>query len=68
MRNACERLADDAREKKRCVTFDVRDLRHTVGTLAVQIWRLTDVQGYMGPSNIQTMRYIHHKPEHDTGV
>jgi integrase len=42
------------------------DLRHTFGTLAVQVWPLVDVQSYMGHANIQTtMIYAHHVPKHD---
>jgi integrase len=41
------------------------DLRHSFGTLAVRVWDLRTVQGYMGHSNIQTtMRYVHHMPKH----
>jgi integrase len=42
------------------------DLRHSFGTLAVQVWPVTDVQAYMGHSRIETtMRYVHHVPKHD---
>jgi integrase len=42
------------------------DLRHTFGTLAVQVWPVTDVQAFMGHSDIKiTMRYVHHVPKHD---
>jgi integrase len=42
------------------------DLRHTFGTLAVQVWPVTDVQAYMGHSDIKTtMRYAHHVPKHN---
>lgn len=42
------------------------DLRHTFGTLAVQVWPVTDVQGYLGHARIETtMRYVHHVPKHD---
>jgi integrase len=41
------------------------DLRHTFGTLAVQVWPLVDVQSYMGHANISTtMIYAHHVPKH----
>jgi integrase len=44
------------------------DLRHTFGTLAVQVWPLVDVQVYMGHANITTtMIYAHHVPKHDAG-
>lgn len=42
------------------------DLRHTFGTLAVQVWPLVDVQAYMGHANIATtMIYAHHVPKRD---
>ncbi len=42
------------------------DLRHTFGTLAVQIFPLTDVKAFMGHADIQTtMIYAHHVPQHD---
>lgn len=44
--------------------FVFHDLRHTFGTLAVQVWPLSDVQAYMGHADIQTtMRYVHHIPK-----
>ena len=44
--------------------FVFQDLRHTFGTLAVQVWPLSDVQAYMGGADIQTtMRYVHHVPK-----
>jgi integrase len=45
------------------------DLRHTFGTLAVQVWPVTDVQAYMGHADIKsTMRYVHHVPKHDAAA
>ena len=42
------------------------DLRHTFGTIAVQVFPLSDVKAYMGHADIQTtMIYIHHVPQHD---
>jgi integrase len=36
-----------------------QDLRHTFGTLAVQVWPVTDLQAFMGHSRIETtMRYV----------
>ncbi len=41
----------------------VHDLRHAFGTLAVQAFPLSDVQGYLGHAHISTtMRYVHHTP------
>jgi integrase len=46
--------------------FTLHDLRHTFGTLAVQVFPLHDVQAYMGHADIQTtMRYAHHVPKVD---
>lgn len=43
--------------------FTFHDLRHSFGTLAVRMWPLSDVQGYMGHANIATtMIYVHHTP------
>jgi len=40
------------------------DLRHTFGTLAVEVWPLHDVQAYLGHANIQTtMIYVHFQPK-----
>lgn len=40
------------------------DLRHTFGTMAVKVWDLSKVQGYMGHADIgTTMLYIHHMPK-----
>ncbi len=42
------------------------DLRHSFGTLAVQVFPLSDVRGYMGHADIQTtMVYVHHVPADD---
>ena len=44
--------------------FTFHDLRHTFGSLAVQVWPLSDVRAYMGHADIQTtMRYAHHVPK-----
>jgi len=40
------------------------DLRHSFGTLAVQVFPLTDVKAYMGHADIATtMIYVHHVPQ-----
>ncbi len=50
------------RQGNKPMTF--RDLRHTFGTLAVKVWELPKVQGYMGHANIATtMIYVHHVPK-----
>jgi len=42
------------------------DLRHSFGTLAVQVFPLSDVKAYMGHARIETtMIYVHHVPRHD---
>jgi integrase len=42
------------------------DLRHTFGTLAVQVFPLSDVKAYMGHADIATtMIYVHHVPQVD---
>ena len=55
------------REQDEPITF--HDLRHTFGSLAVQVWPVTDVQAFMGHSDIKTtMRYVHHVPKHDAAA
>ena len=45
------------------------DLRHTFGTLAVQVFPLSDVAAYMGHADIQTtMIYVHHIPKADAAA
>jgi integrase len=49
--------------------FTFNDLRHSYGTLAVQIYPVTDVQIYMGHERIETtMRYVHHVPKTDAAA
>ena len=44
----------------------LHDLRHTFGTLAVQVFPLSDVKAYMGHADIATtMIYVHHVPQID---
>jgi integrase len=44
----------------------LHDLRHTFGTLAVQVFPLSDVQVFMGHADIATtMIYVHHVPQHN---
>jgi integrase len=52
------------REKDPPIVF--HDLRHTFGTLAVQVFPLSDVKAMMGHESIETtMIYVHHVPQHD---
>jgi integrase len=45
------------------------DLRHTVGTLAVQVFPLSDVKAMMGHADISTtMIYVHHLPQTDAAA
>jgi integrase len=49
--------------------FTFHDLRHTFGTMAVQVWPLHDVQAFMGHADIKTtMIYAHHLPKHDAAA
>jgi integrase len=42
------------------------DLRHTFGTLAVQVFPLSDVKAFMGHADIATtMIYVHYVPQYD---
>ena len=51
------------REQSEPITF--HDLRHSFGSLAVQVYPVTDVQAFMGHEKIETtMRYVHHVPVH----
>jgi integrase len=55
------------REREDPIVF--HDLRHTFGTLAVQMWPLSDVQAYMGHEDIKTtMIYVHHVPKTDAAA
>ncbi len=54
-----------AREHAGLKPLRFHDLRHTFGTLAVQVFPLTDVKAYMGHQHIETtMIYVHHVPQH----
>lgn len=45
------------------------DLRHSFGTLAVQVFPLSDVKASMGHADIATtMIYVHHVPQHDAAA
>ena len=49
--------------------FTFHDLRHSFGTLAVQVYPVTDVQVYMGHEKIETtMRYVHFVPKVDAAA
>jgi integrase len=46
--------------------FRFHDLRHTFGTIAVQAFPISDVQGYMGHADLSTtLVYVHHQPRRD---
>lgn len=55
-----------ARECAALKPIRFHDLRHTFGTLAVQVFPLSDVKAYMGHADIATtMIYVHHVPQND---
>jgi integrase len=55
-----------SRERETGKPFVWHDLRHSFGTMAVQAFPLSDVQGYLGYAGVATtMRYVHHVPQHD---
>ena len=46
--------------------FRFHDLRHTYGTLAVQVYPVADVKAYMGHAQLATTElYAHHVPKHN---
>jgi len=58
-----------ARERAGLKPIRFHDLRHTFGTLAVQVFPLSDVKAYMGHADIATtMIYVHHVPQHDAAA
>jgi len=64
--SALRRRFYKAREAAALPHMRIHDLRHTFGTLGVQVMPLTDVKAYMGHKDIQTtMIYVHHVPRHD---
>jgi integrase len=49
--------------------FRFHDLRHTFGTIAVQAFPISDVQGYMGHADLSTtLVYVHHQPQRDAAA
>jgi integrase len=55
-----------ARERAGLQRIRFHDLRHSFGTLAVQVLPFTDVRAYMGHADVSTMMiYVHHVPRHD---
>ena len=55
-----------ARQRAGLKQIRFHDLRHTFGTLAVQVFPLSDVKAYMGHADIATtMVYVHHVPQID---
>jgi integrase len=56
----------DALKRAGLKQLRLHDLRHTFGTLAVQVFPLSDVKAYMGHADIATtMIYVHHLPQID---
>ncbi|MDQ3678692.1 MAG: site-specific integrase [Actinomycetota bacterium] len=57
----------DLRTKPGPMVF--HDLRHSFGSLAVQVFPLADVKAFMGHADIATtMIYVHHVPQHDAAA
>jgi integrase len=64
--SALRRRFYDARRRAGLKRIRFHDLRHTFGTLAVQVFPLSDVKAYMGHADIATtMIYVHHVPQLD---
>lgn len=60
------RKAGVSRDRGTGKPFVFHDLRHSAGTLMVQVFPLSDVKAYLGHADVQTtMIYIHHVPQHD---
>jgi len=58
-----------ARDQAGLKPLRFHDLRHTFGTLAVQVFPLSDVKAYMGHADIATtMIYVHHVPRVDAAA
>jgi integrase len=61
--SALRRRFYEARKRAGLKRIRFHDLRHTFGTLAVQVFPLSDVKAYMGHADIATtMIYVHHVP------
>lgn len=64
--SALRRRFYEARKRAGLKRIRFHDLRHTFGTLAVQVFPLSDVKAYMGHADIATtMIYVHHVPQLD---
>lgn len=60
------RKAGVSRDRGTGKPFVFHDLRHSAGTLMVQVFPLSDVKGYLGHADVATtMIYVHHVPQHD---
>jgi integrase len=58
-----------AREQAQIKPLRFHDLRHSFGTLAVQVFPLSDVKAYMGHADIATtMIYVHRVPPYDAAA
>jgi integrase len=64
--SALRRRFYDALDRAYLKRVRFHDLRHSFGTLAVQVFPLSDVKAFMGHADIATtMIYVHHVPQHD---
>jgi integrase len=64
--SALRRRFKDALTRAGLKPLRFHDLRHSFGTLAVQVFPLTDVKAFMGHADVSTtMIYVHHVPQID---
>jgi integrase len=64
--SALRRRFYEARDQAGLKPIRFHDLRHTFGTLAVQVFPLSDVKAYIGRADVATtMIYVHHVPRLD---
>jgi integrase len=55
--------------RARLTRLRFHDLRHSFGTLAVQVYPVTDVKEYMGHADLATtMGYVHYVPRHNAAA
>jgi len=64
--SALRRRFKSALTKAKLSQIRFHDLRHSFGTLAVQVFPISDVRAFMGHADISTtMIYVHHVPQAD---